>query len=351
MTRTWAGTASAVLMAAMMTATAPTPAAAQPALQKLTLVIGGRAFFYIVHYIAQDAGFFKEEGLDVDTINVLTGPQQVAAVMSGSADVAPVGLQVVVQAYAKGGDIVAVSTCYNMFPIALVVSNEGVKETGLAADMPIDEKVRRLHGLRIGITGPGSGTDDMVRALFLNRGMDPDKEVTILPLGTPDNMLAALQAGNATAMSYTSPITEIAVSRGLGQIIIEPLTGEVPEFRDVPYIVLSTSRATLASKRPLIRAAVRAYARAIKLVQEHPDAARRIVRPYFKDMSPSDAVFDAGFDKYVHGVPTTPVITPEQVQKTASLLSISKKQNVTVGYADVVDPDLAREAGQEILGR
>jgi NitT/TauT family transport system substrate-binding protein len=350
MARIWVGSATALMIAAALAATAPVPAAAQP-LQKLTLVIGGRAFFYIVHYIAQDAGFFKEEGLDVDTVNVLTGPQEVAAVMSGSADVAPVGLQVVVQAYAKGGDIVAVSTCYNAFPIALVVSNEGIKETGLAARMPIDEKVKRLHGLRIGITGPGSGTDDMVRALFLNRGMDPDKEVTILPLGTPDNMLAALQQGNATAMSYTSPITEIAVSRGLGQIIIEPLTGEVPEFRDVPYIVLSTSRATLASKRPLIKAAVRAYAKAIKLVRDRPEEARKIVRPYFKDMSADDAVFNAGFDKYVRGVPESSVITPEQVQKTAALLSISKKQAVTVGYSDVVDPDLAREAGEEILGR
>src|SRR5580704_2182219 len=139
MTRTWARAAAALLMAATLAATAPAPAAAQPALQKLTLVIGGRAFFYIVHYIAQDAGFFKEEGLDVDTISVLTGPQQVAAVMSGSADVAPVGLQVVVQAYARGGDIVAVSTCYNMFPIALVVSNDAIKQTGIAAGMAIDE--------------------------------------------------------------------------------------------------------------------------------------------------------------------------------------------------------------------
>jgi NitT/TauT family transport system substrate-binding protein len=349
MVRVWAKAAVAVLFVAMVAGTAP-GAEAAPALQKLTLVIGGRAFFYIVHYIAQDAGFFKEEGLDVDTVNVLTGPQQVAAVMGGSADVSPVGLQVVVQAYAKGGDIVAVSTCYNMFPIALVVSNEGIKETGVAASMPIDEKVRRLHGLRVGITGPGSGTDDMIRALFLNRGMDPDKEVTILPLGTPDNMMAALQQGNATAMSYTSPITEIAVSKGLGQIIVEPLTGEVPEFRDVPYIVLATSRATLAKKAPLIKAAVRAYTKAIKFVQERPEDARKIVRPYFTDMSADDAVFNAGFDKYVHGAPTTPLITPLQVEKTAALLSISKKQNVSVNYADVVYPDLAREAGQEILG-
>jgi NitT/TauT family transport system substrate-binding protein len=349
MVRAWARIAAALLLAVAVAGAAPCAMAAP--LQKLTLVIGGRAFFYIVHYIAQDAGFFKEEGLDVDTVNVLTGPQQVAAVMGGSADVAPVGLQVVVQAYAKGGDIVAVSTCYNMFPIALVVSNEGIKETGLSASMPIDEKVRRLHGLKIGITGPGSGTDDMVRALFLNRGMDPDKEVTILPLGTPDNMLAALQNGNATAMSYTSPVTEIAVSKGLGQIMIEPLKGEVPEFRDVPYIVLSTSRATLESKRPLIKAAVRAYTRAIKFVAEHPDEARKLVRPYFTDMSADDAVFNAAFDKYVHGAPTSPLITPEQVQKTADLLSISKKQKVTVSYTEIVYPDLAREAGEDILGR
>ena len=140
------------------------------------------------------------------------------------------------------------------------------------------------------------------------------------------------------------------VSKGLGQIMIEPLKGEVPEFRDVPYIVLSTSRATLEAKRPLIKAAVRAYTRAIKFVAEHPEAARKLVRPYFTDMSADDAVFNAAFDKYVHGTPTSPLITPEQVQKTADLLSISKKQKVSVNYTDVVYPDLAREADHDILG-
>jgi NitT/TauT family transport system substrate-binding protein len=341
------GLRAALLLVASMAGMPSNAAAAEP--QKLTICMGPGAFFYAIHYIAEGGGFFKEEGLTTETIDVPSGPAQVAAIMGGSVDVGPLGLQLVVQATGQGGDMVAISAGYNAYPITLVLSNEAIKRSGIADGMTIDEKVKRLHGLRLGITTPGSGTDDMARIIFKTRGMDPDAEITIQPLGTTDTMLAALQQGATDGFFYTSPIPELAVTRGLGKIVIEPLTGEVPEVKGVPYIILATSHATLEKKRPLMLAAVRAYTKAMLFVHEKPDEARRLTRPFFKAMD--EAVFNAAFDKYAKGLPTDPVITRDQLAKTISFMNLVKKSPVSANYDDVVYPELGREAAKQILGR
>jgi NitT/TauT family transport system substrate-binding protein len=342
----WPRLCAALLIAASIALALAKTAAAEA--QKLTIVMGPGAFFYVIHYVAEGGGLFKEEGLATETVDVSSGPAQVSAIMSGSADVGPLGLQLVVQATAQGGDMVSIAALYNAYPITLVLSNAAVKRTGITPGMAIDERVKRLHGLRLGITTPGSGTDDMARILFKTRGMDPDAEITIQPLGTTDSMLTALQKGATDGFFYTSPIPELAVSRGLGEIVIEPLAGDVPEVKGVPYMTLATSHATLETKKPQLQAVLRAYARAIKLIHDDPDKARRLTRPYFKAMD--DAVFNAAFDKYATGLPTDPVITPDQLARTVAFMNRVKKTPVSANYDDVVYAQFGREAGKEILG-
>jgi NitT/TauT family transport system substrate-binding protein len=83
--------------------------------------------------------------------------------------------------------------------------------------MPVDEKIRRMKGLRIGITSPGSTTDTTARTLFKARGMDPDQTVQLLPLGGGSNMLAALEKGAADGFVWSAPQPQIAVQKGIGE--------------------------------------------------------------------------------------------------------------------------------------
>ena len=96
-------------------------------------------------------------------------------------------------------------------------------------------------------------------------------------------MVAATQAGSTDGFAFMSPFTNIAVTRGIGQIIADPITGELPEYRDVPYQVITTSRATLAAKRPLLLHVVRALTMAMKFAHEDIEGSRRIARTFFQD--------------------------------------------------------------------
>jgi len=335
-----------ILIGVALGCLARTAAAETP---KVVVAEAGGAFFNILEYVARDKGYFQAEGADPDIVTVQSGARQVAALMGGSVDVAPMGFQLVVQAGAKGGDLVAVATTYNIFPISLTLSDAAIKKSGITAGMTTDDKVKRLHGLKLAITSPGSGTDSMLRTLFTARGLVPDREVTIQPMGVPENMLVAMPQGIVDGFMFSSPMPELAVERHLGQIVIEPLYGEVPEVNGMPYVILGTTRDTLEHHHAQVNAAVRAYTRAIKLVHEHPDEARQITHHYFPEVE--ESVFNDAFAKYLKGIPDSPVVTPEQLTKIVGWLNLSEPTPLAVRYDEVVAPELARQAGKDILGQ
>jgi ABC-type nitrate/sulfonate/bicarbonate transport system substrate-binding protein len=318
-------------------------------LQKVTIAFAGKGLSFMIQYIAMGGGFYKEEGLEPESVDVASGTRQAAAVMGGSAEITQVGFAHTMHAVGRGGDLVGICTAFDAYPIALVLSNDAIKRLGITEAMSLDEKIKRMHGVRIGITSPGSSTDEFMRTILLVRGMDPTRDLKLQPIGIGAPMVAAMQQGSTDGFAFMSPFTDIAVSRGLGQVIADPMTGTVPEYRDVPYQVITTSRATLEAKRPLLLHVVRAMTRAMKFAHENKEATRRIVRPFFQDTP--EAEFNTAFDTYVQAVPTTPVVSQAQVDSTVRMVNLSEKTPITATYDQLVYADLAREAAKGLLGK
>ena len=317
--------------------------------QKLTIAFAGKGMSFLLQYIAIDGGFYKQEGLEPESVDVSSGTRQAAAVMGGSAEITQVGFAHTMHAVGRGGALVGISTAFDVYPIALVLSNDAIKRLGITDTMSLDEKIKRVKGVRIGITSPGSSTDEFMRTIMLVRGMDPSRDVQLQPIGIGAPMVAAMQAGSTDGFAFMSPFTNIAVTRGIGQIIADPITGELPEYRDVPYQVITTSRATLAAKRPLLLHVVRALTMAMKFAHEDIEGSRRIARTFFQDTPESE--FNLAFDNYIKAVPATPVISQAQVEKTVKMVNLTEKTPISATYDQVVYADLSREAAKDILGK
>lgn len=335
-------------LAAVLAAVTIRPAAAED-LHRVTIAFAGKGMSFLLQYIAIGAGFYKQEGLDPVSVNVASGTQQAAAVMGGSADITQVGFAHTMHAVGRGGQLVGICTGFDVYPIALVLSDAAIKRLGITNTMSIDEKIKRIKGARIGITSPGSSTDEFMRTIMMVRGMDPSRDVQLQPIGIGAPMVAAMQAGVTDGFAFMSPFTNIAVTRGIGQIIADPMTGELPEYRDVPYQVITTSRETLANKRPLLLHVVRALTLAMKFAHQDVEGARRAARPFFQDTS--DADFNTAFDTYIKAVPATPEISQAQVTKTVQMVNLTERKPVSVTYDQAVYPDLAQEAAKDILGK
>jgi NitT/TauT family transport system substrate-binding protein len=338
---------SVIALALVVTGLAGRAAAAEE-LQKVTIAFAGKGLSFMIQYIAIGAGLYKEEGLEPESVDVSSGTRQAAAVMGGSAEITQVGFAHTMHAVGRGGDLVGICTAFDSYPIALVLSNAAINRLGITDAMSIDEKIKRVKGVRIGITSPGSSTDEFMRTILLSRGMEP-ADVKLQPIGIGGPMVAAMQAGSTDGFAFMSPFTDIAVSRGIGQIIADPMTGKLPEYRDVPYQVITTSRDTLKSKRPLLLHVVRAMTRAMIFAHEKPEETRRVVRRFFEDTP--EAEFNTAFDTYIKAVPTTPVISQAQVDNTVRMVNVIEKTPISATYDQVVYADLSREAAKDLLGK
>lgn len=325
----------------------PRTAAAEVAKQKVTWVMGGDGLQLMLLHVSVGGGFMAEEGIDLDLVNPNSGPRAIAAIMGGSAEIGSVGFSQVLGARAKGGKIVAVAKLLSTVDLQVVVSKEAAEKAGITAGMPIDEKIKRLKGMTIAITTPGSGTDLFLRSALLARGLKPDDNLKIQPMGGGAAMMAALQKHVIDGFVWGAPESLVAVDNGIGVSVINPLTGELPELKDVPFLVLVTSENTLANKPKIVSAVVRGLTKGTEFLREHPDEARKLIRAHFPDLDPG--VFEAGWQQYKLVMPKTPVITQSDFQNAVKWLDIAASKPIEVPYDDIVKNDIATKAADSIL--
>ena len=149
-------------------------------------------------YLAEDAGYYKAEGIKVERIPMGGGPAGLTALLGGAGDVfieAPVDT---LTGIAKGQKLKILMGHANNLPSTFVLSHKTAAKIGVSADSPLADRQATLgkirHG-RYGITAPGSQTDGFTRYALRKAGVDPDKDAQLLPLQTASNCVAALDKG------------------------------------------------------------------------------------------------------------------------------------------------------------
>ncbi len=315
--------------------------------QTLTIATPGAALHFYPFYVAEAGGLFAEEGIKLDWVDVGAGSRQIAAVAGGSAQVAIVGMQPAITARQNGADLVVVASLFNAYPIQLVLSNAALEKTGIKPEMSIDEKVERLNGVSIAVTGIGSTTDVMLRSWLIARGKNPEEALTIQPLGNPGAMYAAFQQGAIDGFVLGAPHPEQAETDGLGKLVIDPLDGSVPEVNGVPYTGVIVNGSLVEQNAELIEKITRVVAKAIKLIADDPKAASAHVKTFFPQTD--SALFDSFEPKYQVNAAKTPVISREAYDKLIEWIKITAETEPTVTYDDFVVSSFAEKAEAEIL--
>ncbi len=315
--------------------------------ETITIASPGAALHFYPFYVAEAGGFFREEGIKLDWVDVGAGSRQIAAVAGGSAAFAVVGMQPAITARQNGADLVAVASLFNAYPIQLVLSKAAAEKTGIKPEMSIDEKVDRLSGISVAVTGIGSTTDVLLRSYLVARGKKPEEALTIQPLGNPAAMYAAFEQGAIDAFMLGAPHTDQAAASGIGVIVIDPLKGGIPELQDVPYTGVVTSAGYVRDNTALVEKVVRAVTRAIKLTADEPQKAAELTQTFFKETDP--ALFASFEPNYRAGAAKTPVITEAQYKKLLDWIAITAETQTTVTYGDFVVPTFAEKAAADIL--
>jgi NitT/TauT family transport system substrate-binding protein len=340
--------AFAVAVAAALAFTTAASAQSAKPMHKITIATPGPALHFFPAHVADVAGLFAAEGIDAEWLNVGSGTKQVAAVASGSAAMTVLGMQPAITAADKGADLVAFAALFNKYPIGLLLRPDVIERIGFDLKAPIDQKVKKLNGLTIGITGVGSSTDTVLRSFMLARGIDPDKTVRIQPLGDPNAMIAAMEKKLVDGVMLSAPQAQIVESKGAGKMAIDPLTGEVPELNGVPYTAMISSRAFMDKNPEVIMAATRALTKAMLLTKSDPQKVSQLLQ---QKLFPNiDAQLFQSFEPaYAAAAATTPVIAKADYDKLLQWMKLLDPTPVSITYDKMISTDAATKVAAELL--
>lgn len=323
--------AAAVLSGSGLAA-GPARAAGEP----LTIGIGGYTFAYLPLLTAKAAGFIDAEGLDVTLVNASGGTNAMAATLGGSVDVCGLVMSDIILASAKGQKIQAFAPLMSQYASDAVLSVEAAKKAGITPEMPFKERMARLKGMVLAISGRGSGTDKLWRYLVSLGGLDPDKDVTLTVVKL-DQMYPALKSGQIDGFNTTAPANNRAVADGIAVWVARPSQGEVPGLEDFLYTVLGAKPDVLASKPQTIGRLVRALTKGAELVRADPAKAGKLLQAQFFKQTDA-ALIESTVSDQRTTVAVPPALTERQFEQNRDFMLRFGDAVKQVAFTDVVDP-------------
>ncbi len=330
------------------------PAGDAAAQTRVKYAQSGTGLIYLVTDVARVKGFFKEEGLDPVEVLALDGGARAAqAVLAGEAAFAP-GFFHVVYSWTESQlpedrRFVAVSTTLSEFALQIVASNNLIKKATITPQTSVDDRIRALKGARVGISAPGASTDALLRMILPPRGLNPDTDITMVPLGTGGPLLAGLEKGAVDAIVWLSPIPETAEKRGVGKVLINQGRGDVPELRGFYYLGDFTTRQFIRQNPKIVQAWLNGTAKAINLIRENPEQVVELAKRMYPDADQS--VLPDAVRSMIAAVPHSPVVTEKGVQQNFEMMSVGKPKKISVPFNQVVNNTFAEAAAKSILGK
>jgi NitT/TauT family transport system substrate-binding protein len=147
--------------------------------------------------IAQMKGFYREEGLDVETL-LIRGSVGMQALIGGSVDYA-----------SAAGSIIAAGV--RGAPVKLVLIVNSRPQFDLVGQRDI-KSIEQLKGKIVGISSRGGAVDLLTQLILTKHGLTPNKDVTSIVIGTPEELATALRAG-AIAACLLSPPRQLLLYR------------------------------------------------------------------------------------------------------------------------------------------
>jgi ABC-type nitrate/sulfonate/bicarbonate transport system substrate-binding protein len=206
-------------------------------------------------YLAIQRGYDEAEGVHLDVQAPAQSTDGVKALLNGQEDFALLDIHDLAIADAKGKDLVGVMAL-TQTPLAAV----------LTAD-PTIKRPRDLEGRKVGVTGLPSD-DAVLDSVVKGDGGDPAR---VRKVTTGFNAVGALLSGKV------SGATAFWSAEGVALKAKKPASRafRVDDFGapSYPELVLATTRETLESNEPVVRATIRALRRGYEATIDDPDSA------------------------------------------------------------------------------
>jgi NitT/TauT family transport system substrate-binding protein len=278
------------------------PVTAKPAdqpggkpLEKVRIAYSAISSSQLVGWVAYEAGFFKQNGLDVEFIFIEGGPRAVRALTSGEVPFALVAGAPVLQSNLQGSSAVVLAGFMNTMDYQFVV----------------DKKISRpeqLKGTTVAVSQSGSSSDFATRYMLQQYGLEPGKDVTILEIGSQPARFSALGSGKIQGVMVAIPLTLTAKKMGFNILVDLQMLG-----LEYQYTALATTREFIKARPDIVRAVLKSSVEAIHYLKTHRQETLEILRKYMR-INDTDALVEAYEQSGLNLIPEKPYPTLRGIQ-------------------------------------
>ena len=229
------------------------------------IAIHGDPITFLPFHIAQDLGYYRQEGLAVTMSEVPGGSKAMQALLGRSVDVAVASVSDAIQLAAEGRDVRCFLILYTRPTIALAVA------PAMSARI---RAIRDLKGRPVGVSAPGSASHQVLNFLLASNGLSPE-DVSAVSVGMAGTSLAALEYGKVDAAILLSSAIPTFEGRHPGQLFLAD-TRTPDGARRVfgsemfPNLSLIAQENWLQHNGDTARRLARAVKRAMLWMRDHP---------------------------------------------------------------------------------
>lgn len=296
-------------------------AGAQAKPDKLRIGYAARAVAHSVPYVAKEAGFFAEEGIDAEIVRT-AGSIAPMALVAGEVDLAIMSAYLMIPAAVQNKDVVMLGG-FSRYASMVFVARPDIRS---APD---------LKGKVVGIQRPGDAYEKSARFALRHLGLDPDKDVQMLALGTNEVMWSALQTGRVSATILSPPGTLFARKAGMNFMV--DLTDLKLEYQGS---TIATRRSFVRKDRQLAMRALRAVVRGVHLFKSRKEETMRILGRF---LGTRDREALAESWEYAAKMPAKPYAVESAVQAVLDHLAEGQPRFAQHKPAEFIDASVLTE--------
>jgi ABC-type nitrate/sulfonate/bicarbonate transport system substrate-binding protein len=274
--------------------------------------------------VARKKGFFKDENIEAEIIR-MNPNVAITALATGDVDYCQLFGAVVGGAIA-GLPVRIVAGFLDNWPMTLIAQ-------------PEYKSLKELKGKTLGISSFGATPDVGARMMLKQAGLDPEKDIKVLALGSDAARLTALKQRVVDVVVISPPADAQMEKQGY------KILARAYELFSFPYLGLGTHTRKIKEKPDEIRRAIKATIRANRFIRENREEAVRTLVDWGKvERDFAYASYDAlrNLFNVAGGVPEDGLkLVIDQARRNAKVA-----REVTA--AEVVDLTFLRDAQSEL---
>lgn len=305
--------------AALLLCAAPAPAA-----DKIRIAISSLDVAFLSGGVALKRGLFKEEGLDAELIR-MNANVAITALATGDVDYTMI-FGTVVRAAVRGLPVKVLSSFMDSSTHTLIAR-------------PEFKSVKELRGKTLGVSSFGATADVAARMMFQKSGIDPEKDIKIIALGSDRARFSALKEG-IVDVAVISPPADVE-GRKMGFNVV----ARAYELFTFPFVGLGAGNKKIKEKPDEIKRAIKALIRANRYITANRDGTIQILADWGRsDRENATASYD-GTVKVFNADGSIPESGLKLVVEQAKQ---ALKESRAVALEEVSDLGPLREAQKEL---